>query len=176
MRQTSVFVRFLTPEERQQMEAGLRSSAAFLVRRCQSVLASAQGTGVPRIARQGGCSAQTVRTVVHACNTQGVACLPRGASRPPTTRALGERRSPAAPGLVTSESTDLRPPHQSVDLRVSGRGDLGPRPPPPAGQPRSDPHGFAPLGGELAAGQALDYQSRSGGCPKNGRETGVRLA
>jgi transposase len=69
------------------MEGGLRSADAFLVRRCQIVLASEYGAGVPRIARQVGCSDQTVRNVVHAFNTQGVACLQRGSSRPHTTRA-----------------------------------------------------------------------------------------
>src|SRR5918992_3001779 len=86
MRHTSVFVRFLTPEERQQMEEGLRSSEAFVVRRCQIVLASEYGAGVPRVARQVGCSEQTVRNVVHAFNTQGVVCLRRTSSRPHTTR------------------------------------------------------------------------------------------
>jgi transposase len=86
MRHPSVFVRFLTPAERQQMEAGLRSSNAYLVRRCQIVLASEYGAGVPRIARQVGCSEQTVRNVVHAFNTQGVAGLQRRSSRPHTTR------------------------------------------------------------------------------------------
>ncbi len=41
---------------------------------------------MPRIARQVGCSDQTVRNVVHAFNTQGVGCLQRGPSRPHTTR------------------------------------------------------------------------------------------
>jgi transposase len=86
MRHPSVFVRFLTPEERQQMEEGLRSAEAFVVRRCQIVLASEYGGGVPRSARQVGCSDQTVRNVVHAFNTQGVACLQRGSSRPHITR------------------------------------------------------------------------------------------
>jgi len=69
------------------MEGGLRSANAFLVRRCQIVLASEYGAGVPRIARQVGCSDQTVRNVVPAFNTQGVGCLQRGPSRPHTTRA-----------------------------------------------------------------------------------------
>jgi transposase len=86
MRHPSIFVRFLTPEERQQVETGLRSSEVFLVRRCQIVLASEYGAGVPRIARQVGCSEQTVRNVVHAFNTQGIACLRRESSRPHTTR------------------------------------------------------------------------------------------
>ena len=86
MRQTSVFVRSLTPEERQRLEAGLWSSDAFLVRRCQIVLASEYGARVPRITRPVGCREQSVRTVVHAFTTQGVACLQRGSSRPHTTR------------------------------------------------------------------------------------------
>ena len=68
------------------MEAGLRSSDAFIVRRCQIVLASEYGAGVPRVARQVGCSEQTVRKVVRAFNTQGVVGLQRGTSRPHTTR------------------------------------------------------------------------------------------
>ena len=69
------------------MEGGLRSADAFLVRRCQIVLASEYGAGVPRIARQVGCSDQTVRNVIHAFNTQGVTCLQHRSSRPHTTRA-----------------------------------------------------------------------------------------
>ena len=86
MRQTTVFVRGVTAEERQQLESGLRSAEAFRVRRCQMVLASEYGAGVPRIARQVGGSEQTVRNVVHAFNIQGRACLQRGSSRPHTTR------------------------------------------------------------------------------------------
>jgi transposase len=94
MRHTSVFVRSLTPEERQPLEGGLRSSEAFRVRRCQLVLASEYGARVPRIARQVRCSQQTVRNVVHAFTTQGVACLLRGSSRPHTTRErLGSERA-----------------------------------------------------------------------------------
>jgi transposase len=97
MRHPSVFVRVLTPEERQQMEAGLRSPNTFAVRRCQIVRASEYGAGAPRSARQVGCSAQTGRKVVHAFNTQGLACLQRESSRPRTTR---ERLGPeGAEGL-----------------------------------------------------------------------------
>ena len=78
------------------MEAGLRSSEAFRVRRCQTVLASEYGAGVPRVARQVGCSEQTVRNVVRAFNTQGVVGLQRGTSRPHTTRErLGAERRQA---------------------------------------------------------------------------------
>jgi hypothetical protein len=102
MRQSLVFfVRGVTAEERQQLERGLRSAEAFHVRRCQMVLASESGAGVPRIAHQGGCREQPVRNVVPAFNLQG------------------ERGSRAAPGGGAPESADLRSPVQSVDLRVS---------------------------------------------------------
>ena len=86
MRHTSVFVRGVTAEERQQLERERRSAEAFRVRRCQIVLASEYGAGVPRIARQVGCSEQTVRNMVHLFNAQGVTCLQRTPSRPHVTR------------------------------------------------------------------------------------------
>jgi len=86
MRYPSVFVRDGTAEERQHLKTGLRAAEAGRGRRCQIVLASTYGAGVARIARQMGCSEQTVRNTIHAFNTQGVACLQRASSRPPTTR------------------------------------------------------------------------------------------
>ena len=86
MRYPSVFVRDVTVEERRHLKAGLRAADAWRVRRCQIILASEYGAGVPRIAHQMGCSEQTVRNTIHAFNTQGMACLQRGSSRPHTTR------------------------------------------------------------------------------------------
>lgn len=80
-----IYVRALTDEERTQLETGLRSSDAVVLRRCQIVLASARGERVPRIALLLGCDEKTVRQVVHAFNAQGVASLRRGSSRPHTT-------------------------------------------------------------------------------------------
>src|SRR5215210_4234582 len=45
-----IFVRTLSKEERKALEAGLRSSDAFVLRRCQILLASARGERPPRIA------------------------------------------------------------------------------------------------------------------------------
>src|SRR5262245_54418141 len=86
MRYPSIVVRDVTDAERRGLQAGLRSADACRVRRCQILLASEYGAGVPRIARQMGCSEQTVRNTIHAFNTQGVACLQRASSRPHTTR------------------------------------------------------------------------------------------
>ena len=91
-----IFVRELTDDERAQVEAGLRSSAAFTLRRCQIVLASARGERArrarpgdraPAIARHLGCDDQTVREAIQAFNTRGVAALRRAPHRPKIIRA-----------------------------------------------------------------------------------------
>lgn len=77
----------MTDAERQALEAGLRSSDAFALRRCQVLLASARQEHTPAIARQVGCSEQAVRDVVHACNRHGVDTLQARSSRPHTIHA-----------------------------------------------------------------------------------------
>lgn len=101
---TPIFVRPLTGDERQQLEAGLRSSDAFVLRRCQILLASARGEWAPRIARNLGCDAQTVRNAIHDCNERGLVCLREGSSRPHTIHAafLGERLEQLRAMLHTS--------------------------------------------------------------------------
>jgi transposase len=82
-----IFVRPPTDAERQACEAGLRSPAAFTLRRCQILLASARGEPVPTIARALGCDEQTARNAIHAFNADGLAALTPGSSRPRTTHA-----------------------------------------------------------------------------------------
>jgi len=77
-------VRPLTDAEREQLEAGLRSSDAFVMRRCQILLASADGRRVPRIAATLRCSDQAARDAIRAFNAHGPACLTPGSSRPHT--------------------------------------------------------------------------------------------
>jgi transposase len=79
------FVRPLEDAEREALAAGLRSSDAFTLRRCQILLASARGERAPRIAAQLGCDDQTVLDAIAAFNTRGLACLRRGSHRPKTT-------------------------------------------------------------------------------------------
>ena len=89
-----IFVRPLTDAERQALAAGLRSSDAFVLRRCQILLASARGERAPRIAEALGCDDQTVLDAVHAFNARGLDALQRGSSRPhqPPPQAFpGER-------------------------------------------------------------------------------------
>jgi hypothetical protein len=82
-----IFVREMTDSERAQVEAGLRSSAAFVLRRCQMVPASARGERAPSIARHLGCDDRTVREAIRACNARGTAALQRGSRRSKTSRA-----------------------------------------------------------------------------------------
>ena len=83
-----IVVRPLTDAERAQLTGGLRSSDAFVLRRCQIVLASARGEWAPRIAAALGCDDQTVRNVIRAFAARGpAACLRRPSSRPHTIHA-----------------------------------------------------------------------------------------
>ena len=108
-----IYVRPLSDAERQDLEAGLRSADAFVMRRCQILLASADHRQVPEIARMLHCSEQTVRNAIHAFNVQGCTCLRPGSSRPhriqaafagPAAEALRDllHRSPRDFGYPTS--------------------------------------------------------------------------
>ena len=77
-----IFIRPLTEDEQRQIQAGLRANDAFVLRRCQILLASARGERAPAIARQLGCDDQTVRNVIHGFNASGLAVLQEGSSRP----------------------------------------------------------------------------------------------
>ncbi len=77
-----IFVHDLTPEERQALEAGLRSWEALVLRRSQILLASARGERAPAIAQALSCDEQTVRHAIHEFNQQGRQALSAGSSRP----------------------------------------------------------------------------------------------
>jgi len=70
------------------LQAGLRSADAFTLRRCQIVLASADGQSPARIARNLGCTAHSVRNAIHAFAAEGIACLKAKSSRPKTAQPL----------------------------------------------------------------------------------------
>src|SRR3954451_2946440 len=59
-----IFVRPLSDDERKTLKAGLRSPEAFVLRRCQILLASADGCTAYQIARTFGCHDQTARNVI----------------------------------------------------------------------------------------------------------------
>lgn len=86
--QTPLFVRPLTADERATLETGLRSPSAFTVRRCQILLASAEGQATPTIARHLRCTDQTIRNTIHAFHQRGLAVLQPSSSRPHTTATI----------------------------------------------------------------------------------------
>src|SRR5262249_34388887 len=82
-----MYVQTLRPEERTTIEAGLRSSDAFTLRRSQILLASSREQRPKVIAANLGCATQTVRNAIHAFEQKGVACLKQESSRPKTVQA-----------------------------------------------------------------------------------------
>src|SRR5829696_824370 len=77
-----IFVRELSKEERESLEAGLRSRETFVMRRSQILLASARGSSPPKIAENLGCASQTVRNAIRAFNEKGLDALIAGSSTP----------------------------------------------------------------------------------------------
>ena len=92
------FVRTLTEEERQALEQGLRSPEAFVVRRCQILLARARGERAPRIAQDLGLDDQTVLDALQACNAQGRAGLQQGPRAPHAPAWSSARSRPSGCG------------------------------------------------------------------------------
>ena len=93
-----IFVRGPSAEERARLEAALRASDAFTVRRAQIALLSAEGRRPREIARGLRCAVQTVRNGIRAFNAEGLAALTAGSSRPKS----------AAPVLGEAERERLR--------------------------------------------------------------------
>ena len=81
-----IFVCTLSKDERERLEASLRSKDAFTLRRSQILLASSRGDEVPQIARNLGCGQQTVRDAIHDFNERGLEdALVAKSSRPKRT-------------------------------------------------------------------------------------------
>jgi transposase len=86
--QTPLFIRPLTADERDTLEAGLHSAEAFTVRRCQILLASAEGQHSTTIARNLRCHDQTVRNAIRAFHQRGVSAFQPTSSRPHRPKAV----------------------------------------------------------------------------------------
>src|SRR5215210_3244364 len=108
-----IYVRPLNDAERKTLEAGLRSPDAFTLRRCQILLASADGQNAYQIAHNLGCNPQTARNAIHKVNQEGLQeALRRGSNRPHTVNRSSTRRGPrlcarcftGAPGSSASQA------------------------------------------------------------------------
>jgi hypothetical protein len=94
--QTPLYVRPLTADERAIVETGLRSSSAFTVRRCQILLARAEGPSTTTMAHDLRCTDQTVRNAMHAFHQRGLTALQPQSSRPHTPATLFDAGTCAA--------------------------------------------------------------------------------
>ena len=133
MGRTPIFVRALTAEERSALTSGLRSREAFVLRRCQILLASASGKRASQIGVELGCDTDTALNAINAFNRAGLASLdggvfaPQGRSREPSTR-----RKPSSYGRYSTRvlgTWDMKP--------VAGRWPWPPRPASSGASPRS---------------------------------------
>jgi hypothetical protein len=87
MARAPIYVRQLTDDERAGLTAGLRSQDAFVLRRCQILLASANGKRAAQIGAELGCDTDTALNAIKAFNQTGLAALQAGSSgRPPLSR------------------------------------------------------------------------------------------
>lgn len=80
MARAPIYVRQLTDEERAALTAGLRSRDAFVLRRCQILLASAGGKRASQIAAELGCDTDTALNAINAFNQTGLEALKAGSS------------------------------------------------------------------------------------------------
>ena len=96
-----LFVRPLTSEERQCLEAARRSQEAFVLKRCQVLLASASGKSVPQITQSFGYAPESIRHILHAFNQQGLQVLTRKSNRPKSAKPiLDEQKRPRVKALL----------------------------------------------------------------------------
>ena len=80
MAKAPIYVRQLTDDERATLTAGLRSPDAFVLRRCQILLASASGKRASQIAAELGCNTDTALNAINAFNQTGLEALKAGSS------------------------------------------------------------------------------------------------
>jgi transposase len=99
-----LFIRPLSEQERQALQTGLRSTDAFVLRRCQILLASTTGLHAQQIADQLHCDDETVRRAIKAFNSYGIASLHPPSSRPQRTRDTFTVASRARLGQIVRQS------------------------------------------------------------------------
>jgi transposase len=108
MAKTPIFARTLTAEERAALTAGLRSQDAFVLRRCQILLASTRGKRASRIAMDLGCDTDTALNAINAFNAAGLEALTAGSSRPKTIhRAFDAEQAEKLRALLHRSPRDL---------------------------------------------------------------------
>lgn len=105
----ALYARQPTEEEREEIESGLKSNIALTVRRCQMIMMSTdEQLKVNVIGQRVGRSGQTVRDVINAFNSQGIACIyPQAVGRQDDQRAFDDMALEKLRGLIICSPRDL---------------------------------------------------------------------
>ena len=108
MAKTPIYVRSLSDDERTALTAGLRSRDAFVMRRCQILLASANGKRASQIGAELGCDTDTVLNAINAFNLAGLDALIAKSCRPKTIHvAFDAGRAERLRGLLHRSPRDF---------------------------------------------------------------------
>jgi hypothetical protein len=168
-----IYVRPLTDAVRESLKAGLRSTDAFMLRRCQILLASDRGENAypdsPRPGLQPANGAQRHPRVQREGSPRGT---PAGIA-PPAHRSSGLRSEGGRgfAGDASSGSPRIRQGYEPVDVGSRCRGELRGRLDDGASERGDHPgHSGAPRSA-LGAGQAVDNQPRPRVREKKGAAT-----
>jgi hypothetical protein len=110
-------VRPLTDAEREALQAALRASDAFVLRRAQIILASGRGERVSRSAPLVGLSGQAVRQGIHAFKREGLQVVHRRSQRSPTSYYRCDSAAAPSRRALLHQSPRLFGPDTSVWTR-----------------------------------------------------------
>lgn len=88
-----LFIRQLSADEKRVLQTGLQASDIFTRRRCEILLANANGITAPKIAASLGCAPQTAINALNAFAVEGLDCLIAKSHRSKSTRNLIEGAS-----------------------------------------------------------------------------------
>ncbi len=114
-----LFVRELTQQEREILEAGLRSSDTFVMRRSQVILFSAEGLSIDEIARRVGYGRESVRRTIHQFNETGIEVLKKKSRRPHRIyRAYTEENAQKLKALLHRSPRDFGKPSSVWTLEL----------------------------------------------------------
>lgn len=121
-----IFVHTLSENEHEALEAGLRSKDAFVLRRCQILLASDRGENAYQIARSLGCNPQTARNAIHAFNDGGLReAFKKGSSRPHTIhRAFDSEGAERLRQMLHRSPRDFGKPTSLWTLELAAQASL----------------------------------------------------
>jgi Winged helix-turn helix len=132
------FVGPLTAEDRQHLEAGLRSPDAFTLRRSQILLASARGYRPSEIAPVVGCSVQGIRDAIRAFRAEGLGCLRAKPKTPKTIHAAWPKGRDEDLRALLHQPGPAAAPRPGTGRRPRSGPGPGRRPgAPPASRPRA---------------------------------------